>query len=122
MCFPEAWLCPRVVHAKLVPDSCYCALQLLGFSAVATATMTTCTTVGVAVGFVMGGAAGDALALKFPNASRPFINQLSMALAGPLSIVLFKAMPGLQLPIDLSRSKALHCMCFYGFARALHLV
>ena len=69
-------------------------VQLLGFSAVATATMTTCTTVGVAVGFVMGGAAGDALAVRFPNASRPFINQLSMVLAGPLSVILFKAMPG----------------------------
>jgi hypothetical protein len=74
-------------------------VQLLGFSAVATATMTTCTTVGVAVGFVMGGAAGDALAVRFPNASRPFINQLSMALAGPLSVVLFKAMPGAALRV-----------------------
>ena len=54
-------------------------------------------TVGVAAGFLMGGAAGDWLFLRFPNASRPFINQLSMAVAGPLAVVLFKAMPGALL-------------------------
>ncbi|CAL8463805.1 g3339 [Coccomyxa elongata] len=68
--------------------------QLLGFSDLATATLSTCTTLGLAVGFFIGGAVGDALAVKFPNASRPFVNQLSMALAGPLAAVLYKAMPG----------------------------
>ncbi len=70
------------------------AAQLLGFSDVATATMSTVMTIGVAAGFLMGGAAGDWLFLRWPNASRPFINQLSMAVAGPLAVVLFKAMPG----------------------------
>lgn len=69
-------------------------VQLLGFSDLATATLSTCTTLGLAVGFFIGGAIGDALAVKFPNASRPFVNQLSMALAGPLAAVLYKAMPG----------------------------
>lgn len=69
-------------------------MQLLGFSDVATATISTCTTLGLALGFLMGGAFGDALAVRFPNIARPFINQLSMGLAGPLSIVLYKAMPG----------------------------
>jgi hypothetical protein len=63
---------------------------------VATATLSTCTTLGLALGFLMGGAFGDALAVWFPNAARPFINQVSMALAGPLTVVLFKAMPGVQ--------------------------
>lgn len=68
--------------------------QLLGFSDLATATLSTCTTLGLAVGFFMGGALGDALSVRFPNASRPFINQLAMALAGPLAVSLYKAMPG----------------------------
>ena len=68
--------------------------QLLGFSDVAVATISTCLTLGLAMGFLMGGAAGDWLAMRFPNAARPAINQLSLLLSLPLSAVLFKAMPG----------------------------
>lgn len=69
-------------------------MQLLGFSPVATATLTLCFTLGLALGFLMGGWAADALAARWPYAARPFINQLSMATAGPLAVVFYKAMPG----------------------------
>ena len=68
--------------------------QLLGFSDVAVATISTCLTLGLALGFLMGGSAGDWLAMRFPNAARPAINQLSLLLSMPMSAVLYKAMPG----------------------------
>ena len=71
-------------------------LQLLGFSDVATATLSLCFTLGIALGFLMGGWAADALAARMPYSARPFINQLSLATAGPLTAIYFKAMPGEQ--------------------------
>lgn len=68
--------------------------QILGFSDIGAATLSTCTTAGLALGFLIGGAAGDWLSVRFPNAARPFINQLSLLLAGPFIAVLYKAMPG----------------------------
>ena len=69
-------------------------LQLLGFSDWATGTLTVCTTLGAALGFLIGGGLSDFLAYRFPNAARPFINQLSAAMVLPLTIVLYKAAPG----------------------------
>ncbi len=69
-------------------------MQLLGFSDIAAATLSTCTTLGLACGFIIGGAAGDWLSIRYPNIARPLINQLSLLLAGPLTAVLYKAMPG----------------------------
>lgn len=70
------------------------SLQLLGFSDWATGTLSVCLTLGAALGFLTGGWLSDALAWRFPNAARPFINQLSAAMTLPLTIVLYKAMPG----------------------------
>lgn len=64
--------------------------QLLGFSDVATATITTCSTAGAAVGFFVGGALGDALSRRRPHVARPAINQLSILLQLPLVRVLVK--------------------------------
>ena len=69
-------------------------LQLLGFSGWAVGLIITCAVLGAAVGFIIGGALGDMLHLRYPNASRPFINQLSMVLSAPLAIMLYKGMPG----------------------------
>ena len=69
-------------------------LQLLGFSDWATGTLAVCTTLGAALGFLIGGWLSDMLAWRFPNAARPFINQLSAAMALPLTVVLYKAAPG----------------------------
>ena len=69
-------------------------LQLLGFSDWATGTLTVCTTLGAALGFLIGGGLSDFLAYRYPNAARPFINQLSAAMVLPLTVVLYKAAPG----------------------------
>lgn len=69
-------------------------MQLLGFSDWATGTLTVCTTLGAALGFLTGGWLSDCLAFRYPNAARPFINQLSAAMTLPLTIVLYKAAPG----------------------------
>ena len=69
-------------------------LQLLGFSDWATGTLSVCLTLGAALGFLTGGWLSDMLAYRFPNAARPFINQLSAAMVLPLTIVLYKAAPG----------------------------
>ena len=53
-----------------------------------------CTTLGAALGFLIGGGLSDCLAWRFPNAARPFINQLSAAMTLPLTVVLYKAAPG----------------------------
>ncbi len=71
-------------------------LQLLGFSGWAVGLITTCTVVGAAVGFIIGGCLGDMLHARYPNAARPFANQLSMVLSTPLAIMLYKGMPGVQ--------------------------
>ncbi|BDA40595.1 hypothetical protein COCOBI_01-2480 [Coccomyxa sp. Obi] len=68
--------------------------QLLGFSDIATGGLAVCTSVGAAIGFLLGGGAGDYLAMRFPNAARPAVNQVSQLLAGPLYVVLLKALPG----------------------------
>ena len=68
--------------------------QLLGFSDWATGTLTVCTTLGAALGFLIGGGLSDFLAYRYPNAARPFINQLSAAMVLPLTVVLYKAAPG----------------------------
>ena len=68
--------------------------QLLGFSDWAVATISTCLTLGLALGFLMGGSAGDWLAMRFPNIARPAINQLSLLLSIPTTALLYKAMPG----------------------------
>ena len=54
----------------------------------------TCTMVGAAIGFLVGGGAGDFLAIRYPNAARPAINQLSMVFAAPLYIAFLKGLPG----------------------------
>ena len=69
-------------------------LQLLGFSDWATGTLSVCLTLGAALGFLTGGWLSDMLAYRFPNAARPFINQLSAAMVLPLTVVLYKAAPG----------------------------
>ena len=73
-------------------------LQLLGFSGWAVGLITTCTVVGAAVGFIIGGCLGDMLHIQYPNAARPLINQLSMLLSTPLAIMLYKGMPGVRYP------------------------
>lgn len=69
-------------------------VQLLGFSDWATGTLTVCTTLGAALGFLIGGWLSDCMAWRFPNAARPFINQISAAMTLPLTVVLYKAAPG----------------------------
>ena len=83
------------------------SLQLLGFSDWATGTLSVCLTLGAALGFLTGGWLSDALAWRFPNAARPFINQLSAAMTLPLTIVLYKAMPGRRPPVVANRVQAL---------------
>lgn len=46
---------------------------------------------GAAVGQLAGGASGDALSRRWPNAARPFSNQLSLALTVPLIFLILKA-------------------------------
>ena len=71
-----------------------CVLQLLGFSDIVTGAIGTCTMIGAAIGFLVGGGAGDFLAIRYPNAARPAINQLSMVFAAPLYIAFLKGLPG----------------------------
>ncbi len=59
-------------------------MQLLGFGDIATASITTCSTAGAAVGFFVGGLVGDALSKYHPHAARPAVNQLSIVLGFPL--------------------------------------
>lgn len=70
------------------------AVQLLGFSDLATGGLAVCASIGAAIGFLLGGGAGDYLAMRFPNAARPAVNQVSQLLAGPLYVILLKALPG----------------------------
>lgn len=65
------------------PPAYVCA-QLLGFGDIATASITTCSTAGAAVGFFVGGLLGDALSKYRPHAARPAVNQLSIMLGLPL--------------------------------------
>ncbi len=73
---------------------CLLLLQLLGFSDLATGGMAVCASVGAAVGFLLGGGAGDYLSMRFPNTARPAVNQISQVLAGPLYVALLKGLPG----------------------------
>ena len=70
-------------------------MQLLGFSDVVTGAIGVCTSVGAAVGFLVGGGAGDYFSIRFPNAARPAINQLSMVFSTPLYVAFLKGLPGL---------------------------
>ena len=72
----------------------WCWEQLLGFSDLATGGMAVCASVGAAIGFLLGGGAGDYLSMRFPNAARPAVNQVSQLLAGPLYVALLKGLPG----------------------------
>ena len=78
-------------------------VQLLGFSDVVTA----------AIGFLIWGGAGDYFAIKYPNAARPAINQISLVFAAPLYIAFLKGLPGkLRQKNTFSRHNALsdrHC-------------
>ncbi len=65
--------------------------QMLGFSDAATSGVTIGVSIGLALGQLAGGASGDALARRFPNAARPFANQLSLALTVPLIYLTLKA-------------------------------
>lgn len=69
-------------------------MQLLGFSDVVTAAIGVCTSVGAAIGFLIGGGAGDYFSIRFPNAARPAINQISLVFAAPLYIAFLKGLPG----------------------------
>lgn len=73
-------------------------VQLLGFSDLVTGAIGICTSVGAAIGFLVGGGAGDFFAIRYPNAARPAINQISMVLAAPLYIAFLKGLPG-QPPV-----------------------
>ena len=64
---------------------------MLGFSDGAATGVTVGMTAGAALGNFVGGASGDALARRFPNAARPFTNQLSLALTAPLIFLALKA-------------------------------
>lgn len=70
--------------------------QLLGFSDLATGGLAVCASVGAAVGFLLGGGAGDFFAIKFPNAARPAVNQVSILFTGPLYVIFLKTLPGVE--------------------------
>ncbi|CAL5221084.1 g3211 [Coccomyxa viridis] len=93
-------------------------LQLLGFSGWAVGLITTCTVVGAAVGFIIGGCLGDMLHARYPNAARPFANQLSMVLSTPLAIMLYKGMPGAAhatgVPGSMDRFLPSYCAVCFG--------
>ncbi len=82
-------------HVKLVTLSDFSCVQLLGFADVVTGAIGVCTSVGAAVGFLVGGGAGDYFSIRYPNAARPAINQLSMLFAAPLYAAFLKGLPGL---------------------------
>ena len=64
---------------------------MLGFSDAATSGVAVAVALGAAVGQLAGGASGDALSRRWPNAARPFSNQLSLALTVPLIFLILKA-------------------------------
>ena len=64
---------------------------MLGFSDGATSGVAVAVALGAAVGQLAGGASGDGLARRWPNAARPFANQLSLALTVPLIFLILKA-------------------------------
>lgn len=70
---------------------------MLGFSDRAATGVTVGVTAGAALGNLVGGASGDALARRFPNAARPFTNQLSLALTAPLIFLVLKARSTLNM-------------------------
>ena len=75
-------------------DNAASLVQLLGFSDVVTAAIGVCTSIGAAIGFLVGGGAGDYFSIRFPNAARPAINQISLVFAAPLYIAFLKGLPG----------------------------
>ena len=80
---------------------------MLGFSDVATSGVAVAVALGAAVGQLAGGASGDALARRWPNAARPFANQLSLALTVPLIFLILKAR---RAPLSHGKHKPTKCM------------
>ncbi|KAK9843442.1 hypothetical protein WJX81_002901 [Elliptochloris bilobata] len=68
-------------------------MQMLGFSDGTASGIAIGVTLGAALGQLAGGATGDALSRRWPNAARPFSNQLSLALTVPLIFLVLKGMP-----------------------------
>lgn len=68
--------------------------QLSGFTDISTAKINLFFNLGNAFGMLLGGVLGDAAAKRFPRTARPAINMASMLVAGPLNLVLYRAMPG----------------------------
>eukprot|EP00931_Biecheleriopsis_adriatica_P106121 TRINITY_DN80635_c0_g1_i1.p1 TRINITY_DN80635_c0_g1~~TRINITY_DN80635_c0_g1_i1.p1 ORF type:complete len:476 (-),score=73.80 TRINITY_DN80635_c0_g1_i1:44-1471(-) len=68
-------------------------LQCCGHSDVAAATVVSCMLMGRAVGGVVGGFVGDALALRSPNHGRPLTAELSVLLGIPFTVFLVRAAP-----------------------------
>jgi MFS family permease len=70
-------------------------LELIGFSHLYTAFLLNLSTIGIAIGGVLGGMMGDFLAQRLPNAGRIILSQISSGSEVPLAAILF-----LVLPID----------------------
>ena len=68
--------------------------QLSGFGDIATAKINLFFNLGNAFGMLLGGVLGDAAAKRCPRTARPLINMVSMCVAGPLNVVLYRGMPG----------------------------
>ena len=75
-------------------------LQLLGFSGSAVGLISAFLVLGAAAGFISGGALGDVLHMRSPNAARVLVNQLSLVVTVPITFALFKGMPGVQWPFS----------------------
>ncbi|EIE26753.1 MFS general substrate transporter [Coccomyxa subellipsoidea C-169] len=91
------------------------AWRLLGFSDLATGGMAVCASIGAAVGFLLGGGAGDYLSMRFPNTARPAVNQISQVLAGPLYVALLKGLPGSSRYASGYPHSLDHYAALYGF-------
>ena len=82
-------------------------LELTGFSHGDTAALMTVFWVGRSLGGLLGGKMGDALALRYPNAGRIVLSQISSGSAVPLAAVLLRG-----LPADLSTGAAYGAVLF----------
>jgi len=68
-------------------------LELTGFSHGDTAALMTVFWVGRSLGGLLGGKMGDVLALRYPNAGRIVLSQISSGSAVPLAAVLLRGLP-----------------------------
>jgi hypothetical protein len=68
-------------------------LELIGFSHSDTAVVMTIFWAGRSLGGLLGGKMGDALALRYPNAERIVLSQISSGSAVPLAAVLLRGLP-----------------------------